>query len=448
MSLFISNEHLVATELKKRTIVWRFKLMRRAVFQSVVSILVILASVPIAQFAVRSGFTLASALIVPTVMLGIWLSISSRRRTNRIGWFAFVMATAVWMPTCPWWKSQIENSLVRIQQVVSSSAYSGMELAAVIALFLLPWGVACASGTFAAFLAKKLLAARAVVDREQADTICWRGPFWWALTPPAVTPPAVEVPQQDHSDFRFTLREMLLALAAFGALTAWLSSPVHQWKSQQANNQSHFLTLFKDSFTSGNVVLLARPEITEVITSFLQGGINPTGIHEYRIVAPIQKDNQRLWAVWTYTYDERYKDTVSKYGYAEASTHGQLPPLPLTEYLSEPIAEIIDGEPQLRWPKALILEAPKSIKADETITVIANARWGTQCQLVVHPFHAVSSPAPIQNAPQSGPVRWQWKLDPKFKGSQIQFEILARIAPLYRATSVFGSIEIERPKAK
>jgi hypothetical protein len=202
--------------------------------------------------------------------------------------------------------------------------------------------------------------------------------------------------------------------------------------------------MFKDSFTSGNVVLLARPEITEVITSFIQG----TGIHEYRIVAPIQKDNQRLWAVWTYTCHESSKDTVFRYGYAEASTHGQLSPLPLTEYLSEPIAEIIDGEPQLRWPKAVILEAPKSIKADETITVIANARWGTQCQLVVHPFHAVSSPAPIQNASQSGPVRWQWKLDPKFKGSQIQFEILARIAPLYRATSVSGSIDIERPKAK
>ena len=376
--------------------------MHRAVSLSVVSILVILASVPITQFAVRSGFTLSSALIVPTVMLGMWLSISSRRRADRIGWFVFVMATAVWLPSCPWWKSQIENTLIRIQKVVSYSAYSGlhMELAAVLALFLLPWGVACAFGTFAAFLAKKFLAKKslaphAVVDREQANTICWRGPFWWALTPPAVTPPAVDVRPQDQSDFRFTLREMLLALAAFGALTAWLSSPVHQWKSQQANNQSHFLTLFKDSFTSGNVVLLARPEITEVITSFLQGGINPTGMHEYRIVAPIQKDNQRLWAVWTYTCHESYKDTVSNYGYAEASTHGQLPPFPLPEYLSEPIAEIIDGEPQLRWPKAVILEAPKSIKADETITVIANARWGTQCELVVHPvFGSITPPSP------------------------------------------------------
>src|SRR5688500_2040260 len=111
------------------------------------------------------------------------------------------------------------------------------------------------------------------------------------------------------------------------ALTAWLSSTVRQWHEREETNQELFLDRFKRSFTTVNMALIAEPVIVEDHT-IVKTNQNASGISEYRVMAPINKNGHQLWAVWTYLCDERYPGTVSKFGYAEAATQNAVPPFP------------------------------------------------------------------------------------------------------------------------
>ncbi len=133
-----------------------------------------------------------------------------------------------------------------------------------------------------------------------------------------------------------------------GVLTGWLSNSIRKLHVLEKSNQGHLLQRFKDSFSTGKVVLLAEPLILEDHT-ILKRNHNASDISEYRIIAPVNKDGIKLWAVWTYLCDESYPGTVSKCGYAEAGTQKGLPPhpFPVTEYLREPNDTVVDGEPAL-----------------------------------------------------------------------------------------------------
>ena len=381
------------------------------------AIAVIVASLPLSLLAMERGFGLAATLTVPTCCLGFWLSLVTPRRSQRIGWFAFSSVCLFLLPTCPWWQRTIEAVLRWVQNLIRGSQpaflYSGAEAVALLVLIVLPWGVGCLLGWLAARVTRRLLCRVTNADESQC-----------------------------RSEYRFTLRGMFLSIMVCAVQTAWLSSTIRQWHVREETNQEQFLYRFKHSFTTGNVTLLAEPLIAEDHT-ILKASQNSSGISEYRVIAPINKNGNELWAVWTYLCDENYPGTVSKFGYAEASTQGALRPFPfpVTEYLREPTYPMIDGEPPLAT-RAEITDAPIIAKAGDTITIVAKTDRYLECDLVIRPFLAVASPPPKTIAPESGVVRWDVMLNPTFRGSQIEYEFQARTNMLYRAKTVAGVVAL------
>lgn len=385
--------------------------------RAILAVIVVVASLPLALLGMERGFGLAATLTIPTCCLGLYFSLASPRRTYRIGWFAFSTVCVALLPLCPWWQRQIEAVLNWVQGFLRSNQptflYSAAETVALLCLILIPWGAGCALGWLAAILARKLL------------------------------PEAIEH-EARPAEYRFTLRGMLVSITICAALTAWLSGTIRQWHSQEQTNQEMLLRRFTASFTSGNVTLLAEPELSEDHT-IIKASQNSSGISEYRIVAPIRKQGRELWAVWTFLCNESYPGTVSKFGYAEAPTESALPPAPFPAalYLREPNYTLIDGEPQMRM-QATIINAPTVAKAGDTITIVAKTDRSLQCVLVIRPFQAVAIPPPKIWAPRSGIVRWDVKLNPAYVGSKIEYEFQARTNMWYRAKTAGGAIMLQQ----
>ena len=381
------------------------------------AIAILVASLPLSLLAMERGFGLAATLTVPTCCLGFWFSLSSHRRAQRIGWFAFSSLCVFLLPTCPWWQRAIEALLDWVQDFIGGSQptvlYSGAETVALLALIVLPWLVGCVLGLIGAKVTRRLLGRSANADESQSRT-----------------------------DYRFTLRGMLVSIMVCAVLTAWLSGTIRRWQLREETNQELLLHRFKSSFTTGNVTLLAEPLIVEDHT-ILKRSQNSTGISEYRVVAPINKNDNELWAVWTYLCDERYPGTVSKFGYAEADTQDALPPFPfpVTEYLREPTYPLIDGEPPLATT-AEIISTPTVAQAGDTITIVAKTDGFLECDLLIRPFQAVTMPPSKTTAARSGSVRWEVKLNPTYRGSQVVYEFQARTNMLYRAKTVGGAVAI------
>ena len=384
------------------------------------AIAVIVASLPLSLLVMERGFGLAASLIVPTSCLGFWFSLESPRRAQRIDWFTFSSVCVLLLPACPWWQWAVEAVLRRVQDLLRGSQptflYSGAETVALLVLIVLPWSFACVSGWFAAKVTRKLFGA-STNDEES----------------------------RSRFEYRFTLRGMLLSIMVCAVLTAWLSSTIRQWHERQETNQELFLREFKRSFATGNVTLLAEPVIVKDHTIVKSRQIRSSGISEYRVSAPIKKNGHELWAVWTYLCDERWPGTVSKFGYAEASTRDALPPFPfpVTEHLREPTYGMINGEPPL-VTQAEIIDPPSTAKAGDTITIFAKTDRYLECNLVIRPFQAVTTPPPQTIAPQSGLVRWDVQLNPNYRGSQIEYEFQARTNMLYRAKTVSATVALRK----
>lgn len=241
---------------------------------------------------------------------------------------------------------------------------------------------------------------------------------------------------------------MLFAVMMCAVLTAWVSGTVRQWHRREETSQKQFLSRFKSSFTTGDVTLLAEPEIVEN-HNMLRTNQNSTGINEYRVMAPIEKNGNKSWGVWTYLCDEHYPDTVSKFGYAEAATQAALPPAPFptTEYLREPSYQMINGEPPVD-SLAEIIDAPVVAKAGDTITIVAKTDGFLECELVIRPTQAITGPPPKLIAPPSGVVHWEVKLNPAFVGAKIAYEFQARTNMSYRAKTVTGTMSINKQNSK
>jgi hypothetical protein len=177
----------------------------------------------------------------------------------------------------------------------------------------------------------------------------------------------------------------------------------------------------------------------------LKASQNSSGISEYRIVAPINKDGKQLWAVWTYLCNENYPGTVSNFGYAEADTQNGLPPrpFPVTEYLRELTYTMVDGEPPLST-RASIIKAPTIAKSGDTITIVAKTDRFMECDLIIRPFQAVTLPPTKLTAPESGVVSWDVAISPSYVGTQIEYEFQSRTNRIYRAKIVSGKIALTR----
>jgi len=393
--------------------------MAYRIVRVVAAISVFFASLPLSLFAMERGFGLGAMFTVPTCCLGFWLALVSRHRTQRIGWFAFSSVNVFLLPLCPWWTRMIEAVLRTVQEVIRSSQptslYRNAEIVTLLAVIVLPWGVGCGLGLLVARLTRRYLSV-ATADAEN----------------------------EGRPSYQFTVRGMLLTMMVLAALTGWLSTTVRQWHSHEKTNQEHLLQRFKNSFTTGNVTLLAEPLIVEDHT-VLKTSQNSSGISEYRVVAPINKDGKRLWAVWTYLCNENYPDTVSNFGYAEASTQNGLPPhpFPVTEYLREPTYEMVDGEPPLST-RASIVEAPTVARSGDTITIVAKTDRFMECDLIIRPFQAVALPPATLTAPESGVVSWDVAIDPAYVGTQIEYEFQSRMTRSYRAKIVSGKVTLTR----
>lgn len=382
-------------------------------------IAVVFASLPLSLFAMERGFGLGAMLTVPTCCLGFWFALASPRRTQRIGWFAFSSVNVFLLPSCPWWKRMIEAVLVWVQDIIRSSQptalYHNAEIVALLAMIILPWVAGCGLGALAAKLTRRYLSA-----------------------------PTTDVENESRPSYQFTMRGMLLTIMVLAALTGWLSTTVRQWHYHEKANQTRLLQKFKGSFTTGNVTLLAEPLIAEDHT-MLKASQNSSGISEYRIVAPINKDGKQFWAVWTYLCNENYPGTVSNFGYAEAGTQNGLPPhpFPVTEYLREPTYTMVDGEPPVSTG-ASIVKAPTIAKSGDTITIVAKTDRFMECDLIIRPFQAVRLPPTKLTAPESGVVSWDVVIVPSYVGTQIEYEFQSRTNRIYRAKIVSGKIALTR----
>jgi hypothetical protein len=391
--------------------------MAYRILRVVAVIAVVLASLPLSLFAIERGFGLGAMLTVPTCCLGFWFALVSGRRTQRIGWFAFSSVNVFLLPLCPQWKRIIEAVLDWVQDIIRSSQptalYHNAEIVALLAMIILPWGVGCGLGALAARLTRKYLIA-----------------------------PTTEAESEGRPSYQFTMRGMLLTIMVFAAMTGWLSTTVRQWHSNEKANQERLLQRFKGSFTTGNVTLLADPSMVEDHT-MLKKNQNTSGISEYRVVARINKGGKQMWAVWTYLCEENYTDTVSKFGYAEASTQDGLPahPFPVTEYLREPTYEMIDGEPPLSI-NASIVVSPTVAQSGDIVRIVAKTDRFMECDLIIRPFQAVSLPPATLTAPESGVVSWDVAIDPAYVGTQFEYEFLSRTNRLYRAKIVSGKVTL------
>ncbi len=211
-----------------------------------------------------------------------------------------------------------------------------------------------------------------------------------------------------------------MAVMVCAVLTSWLSNTVRKWHVREATHQALLAEQFRNSFTTGKVKLLAKPTITED-HALLKRSQNSSGISEYRVIAPISKNGNELWAVWTYLCDDNLPGTVFKFGYAEAGTQNNLPPppFPVTEYLPSPSPTMIDREPPLTT-QASVVAAPTVAKSGDTISIVAKTDRGMECDLVIRPIQVLALPPAQIRAPEDGVVSWTVMIDPAYSGTQIE----------------------------
>lgn len=335
-----------------------------------------------------------------------------------MGWFTFSSVLTFLLPMGPWWQRLIEFVLRWVQDIISTSQptfwYSFAETLSLIALMILPWSVGCLLGLLAAQYAKRF-----VKNSETEENEC-------------------------RASFRLTLRGIFFAVMVSAVLTSWLSTTVRNWHMREVTHQAHFAELFKSSFSTGTVELLAEPTIIEDHT-LLKRSQNSSGISQYRVTAPISKNGNELWAVWTYLCNDNFSGTVFKFGYAEAGSPTELPPppFPVTEYLVYPTVMLRDGEPLLT-SQASVVAAPTVAKSGDTISIVAKTDAGMVCDLVIRPIQALTLPPAQIRAPQNGIVSWTVTIDPAYVGTQLGYEFQSRTNMLYRAKVVSGIVTLKQ----
>jgi hypothetical protein len=140
--------------------------------------------------------------------------------------------------------------------------------------------------------------------------------------------------------WRFSVREMLVAIFALSLMLALVFGRTRAHQASEGLARSAFLTRFETSFSTSKVQLAQKPVITgghrALIPESGYMSFMAPGVNEYRVTAPISKNNTRLWAVWSYTCNGEHNDMIYQFAYAEAPTENQLPssPFPAKAYVN------------------------------------------------------------------------------------------------------------------
>ena len=365
-----------------------------------------LISSPLAWIAKDSFLGLGSALVVPQLAIGVWFVLSARDRLRRLWWFGFVVASGLCLPLCAAAERGV-HALARFlqeltQQGTISLSQRVIEPAALLLIIVgIPIGVCLLSaiaGRFATRLARSMESA---ADPELSTR------------------------------WRFSVRELLIGFAAACLLLAWISGHSRDFGSQESRNQSALLTRFKASFISGETRLLGEPILGENQRSRMARGYSfrPPGVNEYRLVAPIERQGQRLWAVWFYTCngsnsDPLYHDAIYQFAYAEAASKEELPelPWPPKRYI-EVTMDMVDGTPKTAGAAATLVSVTTPARVERPIVLRASAPPGTVCELLVFPTDAVTTPLAPVKVGKNKTAAWTWQVDPRYAGLNLSYQL-------------------------
>lgn len=375
--------------------------MVRFVVQITIAILIAIASTPLAATAAETVFGPGALAVVPTCCAAFWLSVSSANRSQRIGWFVFASVVAGLLPTSPWWAVLMHDGSVVVQDFVANGSflYRLVEAIAFCSMFVLPLISSCLIGWF---VAKRVRNRIALKDSDGDGQ-------------PAMS---------------FTLRGLLTVMVIIAGLTTWLSSRVSQWEQREQKKQEVFVDFFKRSFASGEVELLQEPHLS------LKSG---HGGH-YLVTAPIRKNGEEVWGRWKYWAD--HPSFLYTFGYAEAPNEDELS-VPVDEHLPR-YSAVVDGAPVLttllKIIKAEMIEDATPTRG-AIIEIIAKTEQAQQCELIMNSSTTKTIPK-MKIAPESGRVSWKVQLKKNYRGSQIEYEVISRVNPIYRAKKAGGVITL------
>ena len=282
---------------------------------ALLAIATVVASLPLTLIAVDSLFGLGSMFVVPLLAVAVVFTITAGDRRRRAWWFAFAMVAGLCLQLCPSVAAGAFGA-ARFAQDLSKSgtvplSQSVVELASGLAIVLTPPIAAILLGAYAGRTAQRWI--KRDDSAEVADNR-WR--------------------------WRFSVRELAIGVAGAALLLALVANRTRSWSMGESGKQQQFLARFETSFAAGDVKLLAPPRISELqrtlmpesgYRSFLTPGVN-----EYRIVAPIEKNGERMWAIWAYTCNDEHDDMIYQFSYAEAPTEELLPqmPYPIKKYVT------------------------------------------------------------------------------------------------------------------
>ncbi|HVA48718.1 MAG TPA: hypothetical protein VNH11_20300 [Pirellulales bacterium] len=344
-------------------------------------------SLPLAAVCANSFFGLGSVLLVPALAVGLWRAVPASDRERRVWWFGFTVAVGLFLPACPA-SERLSCDFARyVQGLTQRGALSLpvdiIELCCLSATVLAPLLCACLAGIVAGELARGFarLAARGQ---------------------------ATDVP--DGVRWQFSLREFFLAMAAVGLVLAWNGHYLTDRGAQESEHQRAFLARFEESFRSGEIELLAGPVVSEQQGATVSAlSFKAPGQNEYRIVAPIERNGLRRWAVWAYTTNEDNQGFIYQYAYAEVEREAQLPqaPAPAKRYI-EGTWELVDGVPCTAGPSATVIGVATPALLGRPLVITARAPAGTVCELKVFPLTEATRGLPPRAPDSQGIVRWSW----------------------------------------
>ncbi len=288
------------------------------------ALLAAVASLPLALVFANSMFGIASALVLPILAVSLLFTTISRERMPRIWWFSFACSTAVWLLVLsPILESMVNGIALGLQRLAQRGTISlsqrVIELTALALIFLLPPIGAVLTGTGVGRLSRYVSGRVHVIE----GTKRWR----------------------------FSIRELLVATFALCVFLALAFGRIRVDQSRENDGRTAFLARFEDSFVTKGVRLLSTPTITgghrALIPESGYKSFMPPGISEYRVTAPIVKNNTKLWAVWVYTCNGKHDDMIYQFAYSESETEEALPshPFPAKGYVNA-TWQMIDGAPK------------------------------------------------------------------------------------------------------
>jgi hypothetical protein len=406
------------------------------IFRAFFAIAIGVTLLPLSLYSTDSHFGLGSVLILPVLGMSVWLLVTAREE-SRAWWFGLVICVGIFLPLCPWVERCLHSIAIYLQKLshrgIPELSQSVIETTLGVMVFLGPLTIACLLGVTVGGFMQRI--ARRGADAHPTGLGHMR--YW-----------------------RFSIREMLIAIAAMCILAGWFASQRRNWQDAKEDSQIAFLNRFKESFVSGEVELLAEPRIVKQdrtsgrglrFLSFRVPSVNEfqqPGVNEYRIVAPIKAKDKTAWAVWAYQCNERANDLIYRFAYAAASEPELLPRslYPAMRYI-EGTWNMVDGDPATAGPSATVVSVTSPARVDQPIVLTASAPPGTTCDLDLFPRDLLPTFSP-QRPDQKGIIRWSWNVPSSLAGYHISYVVkcVQQRGAAEMASSCRGGILIEVSK--